>query len=200
MRPPTKTGLLAGALLIAAATPGAAQETELVPGSRLQIQVSTRTYVPGLDPSLDPPRFTGKLVAIEDDRLRIARKGEKDLLLSPEQIERIEVSRGRDPFGHRVGAGAKKGAMIGGVAGVFAILPIGLWWCDKGVPCPGGDVVVATLTSVVALGTAGGAVGAIGGAASHGERWETVEHRRPRLSLDLATTRRGAGVAVKYAF
>jgi hypothetical protein len=195
MRPTMKTGLLAG-LLMASTVTAIAGEAELAPGSKVQVLMTKGVRIPGLDPPRR--RFTGKLVASDDKVFTVARDGQPDLLLAREDVARLQVRR-RSTSGQSIGAGAKKGAIIGAVTGVAVALPLGLAFCGGGW-CRDGEVALGTATGAVVFGAVGGVLGVIGGAVHRGERWETVSPRRPQLSLDLAPARRGAGVAVRYAF
>jgi hypothetical protein len=144
--------------------------------------------------------FVGRLSAIEDDALLIAREGKSDLRLSRRAIDRLEVSAGRRSTGQRLLSGAGYGFLSLAIPGVVLGLasgsdpadwPPNLRWSagEKGV------------FSGACLGVVGAVLGAITGVAKHGERWQTVRAHGPAgLSLNVEPARQGAGLSVRYAF
>jgi hypothetical protein len=110
-------------------------------------------------------RWTGTLVSVGEDSLRLTRR-DSLVSLPLSSVEQLERSRDRHS---NAGGGAVIGAVVGGGTGlVLGLLASGD--DDSFYDVSPGDVMVVTLM----LGAVGGGVGALIGAASHKERWEPM--------------------------
>jgi hypothetical protein len=103
------------------------------------------------------------------------------LRLSPQQVAKLEVVRGRrSHWGRGAIIGFLPGAVFGGV------LAVGLGECDP--ECGQTDEVLAY---ALVGGAVTGAVGALIGLAIKTDRWVLVQERRPKLALTLAPAKGG---------
>ena len=112
------------------------------------------------------------------------------LRLSPQQMAKLEVVRGRRSHWVRGAViGFIPGALVGGVAAVA--------FSDCYRDCDhAGDVVKYALVAGAMTGT----LGALIGLAVKTDRWVLVQDRRPKLALSLAPARGGfrAGLSVGF--
>jgi hypothetical protein len=137
-------------------------------------------------------RLTGKIVAASPDALIVSvKKGREPVTVARDAITRFEL-------GHRrtSGKGALRGAGIGLLAGGVGGAALGVAldspddWFSGGELAAGGAIV---------FGGAGALIGALVGAASPGERWETVPTHRVRVGL-TPRIGRGRGLALSVSF
>ena len=149
----------------------------------LAVQVGTRVRVTA--PELDLERYDGTLVAVRGDTLTV---GTVHVPLT--SVTRLDVHRGRT-------GNWRKGAKIGALVGLPTGLALGVLfqqWChsigDVGDPC-----WVFVPASAVAVGLAGGLVGAAVGAFKR-DRWEEVPLERLSVSL---TPQRDGGFALGFS-
>jgi len=180
-----RSAILLAILVLAPLTDAIAQEHPLQPGQRVRVEERRL------------PRAVYTLIRVEHDALVVLRGGYDDSLDIPfARIERLQVSRGRDPTGARMLRGAKYGMLVlGSLGGV-----LGAVTCS-GEPeyvCLESPVASAALFAGV-FGAVGGIFGAAFGAASSGDRWEEVPLDRLRVSVTPQRDGRFAlGVSVRF--
>lgn len=141
------------------------------------------------DATASSPWLVGTLVADDRDSLRLqVADSTPAVSVARRTVTRFEVSRG---LHSNAGKGALYGGVIfGGLTFVGALNSIGsnnLFRANNA-----GEVVAWTLFE----GAGGAGIGALIGALSHSERWETVSLSRSHVTL----TPRGAGVALSLTF
>ncbi len=112
------------------------------------------------------------------------------LRLSPHQMEKLEVVRGRRSHW---GVGAAVGFVPGALLG--AIAPLATAECDPNCDHTGEALGYALVGGVI-TGTVGGLVGL----AIRTDRWVVVQDRQPKLSLTLAPARGGFRAGFSYSF
>ena len=116
-----------------------------------------------------PEAITGRVASISAEGFEVADEGGAPVRVARATVKKIEVSRG----GTLKGAGAKKGALWGGVisAAAGAVLA-GLQHEEIGED--GSSVGKAAALGAWSGGLFGGLIGAGVGAARAGEKWEQV--------------------------
>jgi hypothetical protein len=112
------------------------------------------------------------------------------LRLSPQQMAKLEVARGRRSHWARGAAiGFVPGALLLGVAGTASAE------CD-----PDCDHTGEALAYACVGGAITSAVGALVGLAIRTDRWVVVQERRPKLALTLAPVKSGFQADLSFSF
>jgi hypothetical protein len=166
--------------VVVVTTPGFAQD--LVVGTRLQV---TRA---------NGKSITGQLAALDERALTLEQRdasgvSKQEVVVSREDILRIEISRAPSRKGH----GAVEGLLCGGISGAVLGLLVGQ-------DCPNGQIVcIPRGAATASLGVLFGALGAgIGASLAPGEKWETVGPAHVHVSV--IPVRRGARITVAARF
>lgn len=147
------TRVTLAALLFAAAAPLQAQYT--LP----QVQLRTGTRVRVTAPEVLPVRVTGLVVARDPEGLSLSKdRGKVQLTFTPQQIELLEVSEGRNRL---------KWSLIGGAAGMLGGAVLGGW--QGGRQDPSG---IGAFIGFLGGGDFGSLGGAVVGAVVAPERWQ----------------------------
>ena len=131
--------------------------------------------------------MTGTLVSVGSDTIQFVRDGTQDtsrVLIA--NLDRVERSTSRRS---RLGRGALVGALIGGAAGGGA---------GYALSAPGGSEPAPYLVPIgIGAGALiGGTIGALRGAASSPDRWETM----PTVSVDRPRSGSAAAAEVRVGF
>lgn len=168
-------------------------------GSRVRIELA-RDLVIAPAESIPPEKpadtrrgkqVVGQIVEMDGDTLTIALHGRSIRLTVPrDAIARMDLSRGRRSAGERLFKGAGIGALVGGLGGAL----LGQTG-DKDSFCRGS---CGALVGGIGFGALGVLVGAAGGLASEGERWEQVPARAVQVSVKPVARGRGLGLAVSF--
>jgi hypothetical protein len=168
------------AFVMAVATPAFAQDPEV--GTRLRVTRANGKSITGQLAALDEQNFT----------LRDASGDSKQVVVSREDIQRIEISRAPSRKGH----GAIIGLLSGAVSGALLGLGAGQDHCSNAeFVCFGIDRGTAAAGFGVLLGALGAGIGA---AAAPGEKWETVGSAH--VNVSVLPVHRGARIAVAVRF
>ena len=174
-------------LLIACATPALAGITDsqtladLTHGDRVKVRLSAGGKV-----------IRGLVDASKPDELAVQPldAGEPLLRLTPQQIAKLEVVRGR--HGHW-----KEGAVIGFIPGAvfLTLLSVALDDCYRDCGNTGQHLAAGAVGGAITAGA-----GALIGLAIRTDRWVSVTPSRKKLALDLAPTRGGfqANLALRF--
>lgn len=166
-------------LVLVVATHGVAQELSV--GTRLRVTRANGESIAGQLAALDEGYFT-----LEQ---RDASGKVKQVVVSREKVERIEISRAPSRKWRGAGIGFLVGAASGAAVGYAA-----------GSDCGNGQFLCFSRGPLAGvLGVFFGGLGAgIGAVAAHGEKWETIGPAH--LSVSVIPVRRGAGIGVAARF
>jgi len=185
MESPMRRAPLLLALLTAPVGTLAAQDALPTVGQRVRLKTATASEW-----------IVGTLAAVHDDSLRLwLQMADSARLVSVARgtVTRFELSRGRHS---NAGKGAVYGAAILGSLGLLTGVAIAnsniYGFRTSGKDTNGGDVALFTLGGIAY----GAGLGALIGALSHSERWETVLMNHVGVTL----TPRGAGLRLSLAF
>ena len=166
---------------LAAADDGVVTLADLSRGDQVRVRLTSGG---------DPVRGTLDAAGPDEIVVRPRDPSQKALRLSPQQVAKLEVVRGRrSHWALGAAIGFVPGALLGGVAALATAE------CDPDCDHTG---------EALAYGCVGGAitsaVGALVGLAIRTDRWVLVQERRPKLALTLAPAKGGFRAGLSFSF
>jgi hypothetical protein len=194
----TRLQLLSVAALLSSTTPLFAQATT-------SLATGTRVRVTSLAANLIQDRGTiaaseGDTVFFHPDSAAHCDTSCPAVRLTPDELDRLEVYKGRSPV-----RGALVGGAVGGVAGLIVdLVMLEPNVCDDDQQ-PGLDAAGKCGGEAIAGPIIAGGVGAlagvlVGAAIGVGERWHDVRSVTPLVDVALTPTRHGIALTLRAAF
>jgi hypothetical protein len=187
------SGLLAAGMAasVPAADNGASVTgTEGLVGERVRLVLTER---PGGKADA-PDRLRGTVVRADGAQLWVRTADAETAVVALDEVERLQISRGR----HSRGRGAKVGAVSGAVAGL-ALGGVAFAACGTEEQYDNSLCRASALYSLIGVTAVAAAVGAgIGAAVPPSERWESVPDQGLRILVQPRPRGASASVAVSF--